>query len=161
MEDNDIDKRKAKFLEYYRKLPIIKLAAGHVGRNRDTIYVWMKDDPTFSAQVELAKSEWALSRAGNIKSDEWLLERVLREHFSPRQEVTGAEGEDLFKKTNERLETDYKKLAERARREMVALNSPVQDQDQGGGTTTVLPEYDPNEAHGTEGGSQAQPDTES
>ena len=31
---------KEKFLEYYKDLPVQKLAAGYVGRDEDTIILW-------------------------------------------------------------------------------------------------------------------------
>ena len=75
---------KEKFLEYYKDLPVQKLAAGYVGRDEDTIILCKKEDSDFSYQVELAKSEWAKSKAKRVKSEEWLLERVMNDHFGQR-----------------------------------------------------------------------------
>ncbi len=73
-------KTKKEFLEYYRKLPIQKLAAEYIGKDEDTITNWKKNDPTFSDQLGRAKSEWALKKANKAKP-QWLLERVIREEF--------------------------------------------------------------------------------
>lgn len=75
---------KEKFLEYYKDLPIQKLAAGYAGRDEDTIIRWKKEDEDFTYQIELAKSEWAKSKAKRVKSEEWLLERVMNDHFGQK-----------------------------------------------------------------------------
>lgn len=95
MATEEVEQRKQGFLDYYRQLPNVTLAAAKVGRNRDTVYVWRNDDPTFSAQMDEAKADWALSKVKRVKSQEWMLERVLREEFTPRQEITGKDGKDL------------------------------------------------------------------
>lgn len=86
---------KQKFLEYYKELPVIKLAAGWIGRTDDTITNWRKDDTDFSEQIDNAKSDWAKKTSKQVKSKEWLLERVMKDHFAQRQELTGADGESL------------------------------------------------------------------
>jgi hypothetical protein len=96
---------KEKFLVYFRQLPVQKLAAGYVGRSEDTICVWKNEDPDFSDQIELARSEWAMEKAGKVKSKEWLLERIMKDHFAPRQEVTGKDGEALIPKPITELPT--------------------------------------------------------
>src|SRR3990167_4693786 len=77
---------KDKFLEYFRNLPVLKLAAGWIGRTDDTITNWKKDDTWFSEQIDIAKSEWAQKTAKQVRSKEWLLERVLHDHFKERKE---------------------------------------------------------------------------
>lgn len=86
---------KVKFLEYYRQLPVQKLAGFSIGRSEDTITDWKKSDPDFSDQVDSAKADWAMEKAKGVRSKEWLLERVIKDHFAPRQELTGKEGEKL------------------------------------------------------------------
>lgn len=49
----------------------------------------------FLEQVENAKAEWAMKNVKRVRSKEWLLERVMRDNFSPRQELTGKDGKDL------------------------------------------------------------------
>lgn len=86
MKNDDL---KEKFLEYFRQLPVQKLAADFIGVHQDTITDWKKKDKSFSDQVSRAKSEWALKHAKNINSSEWMLERVMRDSFSsvPVQEL--------------------------------------------------------------------------
>jgi hypothetical protein len=91
----DIAKKKELFKKYYRQLPIIKLSAGKVGISRETIYKWIKEDLDFANQIEAIKFDFALENLPQVKSKEWVLERVLREYFSPRQEITGEEGKQL------------------------------------------------------------------
>lgn len=86
---------KVKFLKYYRKLPNQHLAGAYVGRTDDTISIWKRNDSEFSEKIAEAKAQWALENVEGVKSKEWLLERVLREQFSPRQEITGKDGKDL------------------------------------------------------------------
>jgi hypothetical protein len=78
---------KVKFLEYYRQLPVQKLAAAHIGRSEDTITDWKKTDSDFSDQIDEAKSEWALRNVKGVRSKEWLLERVLHEHFADKKKL--------------------------------------------------------------------------
>lgn len=86
-------KLKRKFLEYYAKLPIQRLAAESIGRNEDSIILWKKKDSGFSDLMNKTKAEWALSKSNQVKSVEWLLERVMKDHFAERKEVEiGVEG---------------------------------------------------------------------
>ena len=56
----------------------------------------MKADDEFSARRSRAKAERAQTTAGSRRVREgWLLERVLKEEFSPRQELTGKDGGPL------------------------------------------------------------------
>lgn len=101
---------KEKYLEYYRALPIQKLAAEFIHRSADTIQNWAKEDDDFSAQVDLAKTEWARENAKKVKSREWLLERVMNEHFKEHKQVdvnipTPLLGEDDVQKDNSPKET--------------------------------------------------------
>lgn len=88
-------KLKTRFLEYYRILPIQKLAANNIARNEDTITDWKKADQDFSDQIDIAKSEWAKDKTSRVKSKEWLLERVMKDHFAERKELTGPEGDSV------------------------------------------------------------------
>jgi len=78
---------KRKFLEYYAKLPVQKLAAEFIGKSEDTITDWKKADKKFSDQVTSAKSAWALDNVTKVKSKEWLLERIMKDHFAEKKEV--------------------------------------------------------------------------
>ena len=81
-DDNHIE-LKEKFLEYYRQLPIQRLGADFIGVDQDTIINWKKKDKEFSDEIGKAKSNWALTHSKRITSSEWLLERILRDSFSP------------------------------------------------------------------------------
>lgn len=93
--------QKKKYLVYYRKLPVQKLAAASIGKTDDTIINWKKNDSDFSDQTEMAKAEWALENCEKVKSTEWLLERILHDHFPHRVEV---ETKNSFKLTREFLD---------------------------------------------------------
>ncbi len=84
---------KEKFLEYYRKLPVLKLAAGKIGRDEDSVIIWKKEDSDFSYQVDVAKSDWAMKHTKKVKSEEWLLERILKDHFAELKQFGNPEGE--------------------------------------------------------------------
>lgn len=86
---------KAKFLEYFAQLPIQKLGAEYIGVNQDTITDWKRADKKFSDQVDKAKSEWAIRTSKQVRSKEWLLERVMKDHFAERKEVAGPDGNKL------------------------------------------------------------------
>lgn len=106
---------KQKFLEYFKQLPVQKLAAAHIGKDEDTITRWKKEDGDFADQIEQAKAEWALKNVKDVKSKEWLLERLMKDHFSQRTELTGKEGEPLHgeltdKQLDERIKAKLKQI---------------------------------------------------
>ncbi len=80
---------KEKYLIYYRKLPVQRLAAASIGRSEDTIIAWRKDDSDFSEQTEAARAEWAMANYVKVRDPQWLLERITRDSFSavPTQEL--------------------------------------------------------------------------
>lgn len=94
-EQEKIAELKTKFLEYYRELPIIRLAAASIGRHEDTVHLWKKDDSEFSEQIEKAKAEWTMKNVKVVRDKKWLLERIMRDDFAQRQELTGKDGKDL------------------------------------------------------------------
>lgn len=94
-EQKRIQDLKEKFLAYFKELPLQNLACAYIGRDDDTISRWKKDDAEFAEQVDNAKAEWAMKNVKRVRSKEWLLERVMRDNFSQRQELTGKEGKDL------------------------------------------------------------------
>ncbi len=79
--------QKEKFLEYFRQLPIQALGAEFIGVDETTISRWKKDDSVFANQVASAKSAWALDNARRVRSKEWLLERVMSNHFMEKKSV--------------------------------------------------------------------------
>lgn len=95
MKNDAILPLKEKFLEYFRQLPVQRLAAASIARSEDTISLWKKDDSEFSDEIDKAAAEWAMDKAKKVKSEEWLLERIMRGHFSQRTEITGADGEPV------------------------------------------------------------------
>jgi len=80
------EKRKIKneFLEYYRKVPIKKYAAAHVGKSEDTMKRWEDEDADFADQIRRAKAEFLERRIVRIRDDKWIIERLFRE-FTPQQ----------------------------------------------------------------------------
>ena len=78
------EQKKARFLDYYAALPIQKLAAGYIGISEDTVCDWKKKDPEFANQITNKESDWAKSHAAKVKSREWLLERVMNDHFGQK-----------------------------------------------------------------------------
>ena len=75
---------KEKYLKYYSELPNQGLAADSIGRNEDTIILWKKEDSEFSDLCAKAKSDWALNKSKRIRNEEWLLERVMNDHFGQK-----------------------------------------------------------------------------
>jgi hypothetical protein len=60
-EQERIARLKQEYSEYYRELPVQKLAAASIGRSDDTIIAWRGSDPEFSAQVQQARAACAKS----------------------------------------------------------------------------------------------------
>jgi len=85
-EQERIARLKLEYLDYYRELPVQKLAAASIGRDDDTIIRWRGQDQEFAEQVQQARAAWALKKTKRV-DDTWLLERVLREEFTPRVDV--------------------------------------------------------------------------
>ena len=81
-----IAKLKAKFLEYYRQLPIQKYARQWIGRDDDTISKWKKLDPQFAEDIDSANSAWTLENAEKVKNKEFLLERIQHQEFMERKQ---------------------------------------------------------------------------
>jgi hypothetical protein len=79
-----VEKKKIRFLEYFRDLPNQKLGASFVGVCEDTITDWKKKDSDFSDQVDRAKADWAMVKTKGVRNKEWLLERVLNDHFGQK-----------------------------------------------------------------------------
>ncbi|MCR4329500.1 MAG: hypothetical protein NUV65_03065 [Candidatus Roizmanbacteria bacterium] len=81
-------KLKSDFIQYYSQLPVQKLACDFIGRTEETVIQWKKDDPEFLNQVTTAKSNWALNNSKKVRSKEWLMERVMNDHFGSKIDVT-------------------------------------------------------------------------
>lgn|SRR4030067_1443819 len=87
MTDIERQAKKDRFLEYYIELPIQKLAAGFAGISENTVTNWKKEDQGFCDHIDLAESQWARDNAKRVRSKEWLLERVMKNHFAERKEI--------------------------------------------------------------------------
>jgi len=83
-----------------------KDAAILAGITETTFHEWIKDKrkPEFAKSIKRAQAIFKRNRIGRIKkagkkgtwqADAWLLERLYRDEFSPRQENTGKDGEPL------------------------------------------------------------------
>lgn len=93
---DDIQVLKDRVLEYYRALPIKKLAIESIGRSYDALNEWETSDAIFARKMFEAKAAWAREKSGSKRVEpSWLLGRVMKEHFSERTEHTGADGEKL------------------------------------------------------------------
>lgn len=104
---------KAQYLDYYSKLPVQKLAAAKIGRDEDSIINWRKEDNEFAQAVDQAKADWALARSSKVKSNEWLLERVMNDHFGQKTKTDiTTDGKPLQLNINGRLDDRPDKLAE-------------------------------------------------
>lgn len=97
--------KKERFLEYFRKVPIQKFAAGYIGVSDDTITNWKKADSEFSDCIERAKAEFVSAKINKVRSNEWILERVFKGDFAQRQEHTGKDGEPLVIVTKDESNT--------------------------------------------------------
>lgn len=73
-----------------RKMPLY-LAAAYGKISRETLRVWMRDDPDFLAQIEYAKAEAAGELIDKVSSDSngaWkILKNLQAEHFKDEVEV--------------------------------------------------------------------------
>lgn len=96
---------------------------------------------------------------GEVGFLQWLAlnDKSLRDEYGMRTEVTGKDGVPLGQ-TLDSLEapkkTNYAQLGQEARRQMVAPNAPIQNQDQIGGASDVQPEHNAVEASSGESGTQ-------
>lgn len=95
MVDADKAELKAKFLEYYRDVPFKKFGAMYIGVDRQTLYNWLKEDSTFSAQVKKIRSEFLQKNLKMIRKKEWIVERIFKDDFAERTEHTGPKGKPL------------------------------------------------------------------
>ena len=82
-----VAQKKRRFLEYYSRLPIIRLACDNVGIDPNTATNWQEKDKKFYEAIRLAKSQWADSNVHGVRNKEWLLERIMSEHFRQVSEI--------------------------------------------------------------------------
>ena len=124
---------KLKFLEYFREVPIQKYAGASIGKHEDTIGAWKEQDTDFADQIEFEKAEYLKKKLIKVHNQEWVIERLFKEHFSPRNELTGAGGKDLLPASLNDLKTNYgelaKSLTEQLKRQGLEDDQPIQDKD--------------------------------
>ena len=141
MIKDDRLKLKEKFLEYFADVPIQKYAGAYIGRSEDTITDWKKADSDFYDRIERAKAEFIQRKLKGIKSDAWVLERLFKDNFAQRAEITGANGDKIMPTNLMELKTNYGELgAEIARsfeREELANDSSVPNKDEARGASDV------------------------
>lgn len=65
-----------------------KLVARSIGRDEETLLRWRKDDPTFEDRLQVARAIFIKKQMGRAKPD-FLLERLEREVFGPKLEISG------------------------------------------------------------------------
>lgn len=103
--------------------------------SRTTLYEYIQRNPEFADRKEELKQKPILlardTLVKGIKDNPELalkfLERKLKSEFSLRTELTGADGKDLVKTLDTLENTDYDSLGQEARKQMVALDAPLQD----------------------------------
>lgn len=91
---DDIKELKQRYLNYFARVPIQKYASMYIGRASDTVDTWKREDTQFAANIELARARFVDK---NLKQTNAMfkLERIEKEIFSPRSELTGPDGEKL------------------------------------------------------------------
>lgn len=83
-DKEEIARLKEEYIAFYKELPMQKYAAKAIMRSVDTVQLWAREDPDFSAKVELAKAEYVRSTVKRTKP-EFRLERLhdIRDDFKP------------------------------------------------------------------------------
>lgn len=89
LQDKLRKEKKIKFLQYFKETPIQKYAGAFVGVAEDTITEWKKADQDFADQIDMLKAEYVQAKVKEVKSPEWILERMFKDHFSPKTEIEG------------------------------------------------------------------------
>lgn len=120
-------------------------AAAYAEIGPRSIYEWKNKMPGFSQLIEGWKRNPFLKAEATIyknldKEDtaKWFLERRAKDQYGTRTELTGANGQDLIKSDLDKLEkTNYAKLGQEAKRQMVAAEQPVQNKEQAGTDSDV------------------------
>lgn len=98
-----IAKLKEDYIDYFREVPVQKYAAMSIGRSEDTIIEWRSTDPDFSDRVEEARAWWVRKKAGKVRA-EFALERLEKDVWAERKEVTGKDGGPIEVKPVEVME---------------------------------------------------------
>ena len=72
---------KQKFLEYFKKTPIQKFGAKHIGVDEDTITNWKKEDSDFRIEIDKLNARFVEDGLENIDDMKWKLERMFKQVF--------------------------------------------------------------------------------
>jgi hypothetical protein len=79
-------------------------ACVHAGISAESLYSYQKSNPEFTKRKELLKEKPALAARrnivlsidkGDVELSKWFITRKKKEEFSPRNELTGKDGESL------------------------------------------------------------------
>lgn len=77
----------------------VSLACAHAGISRQTYYEFIRKNPEFADRYELIRKKPILKALNtvvggleDVNTAKWYLERKLKNEFSPREEITGADG---------------------------------------------------------------------
>lgn len=85
---------KEAYLAYIESVPIHKWACKAVKISQKTSERWRKDDQDFDDQCEARIATWVGKTLKQAKA-EFKLERIMKDDFAERKELTGAEGQSL------------------------------------------------------------------
>lgn len=88
------EQKKQGVLAYLEFAPIYKFAAKAVGISEDTLKKWRDEDQEFADLCEAKIAEF-VKRTVKRTKPEFQLERMLKDDFSQRSELTGKDGKDL------------------------------------------------------------------
>lgn len=98
MTDETVSKLRQAFLMGAN----VSMACANAEISRETYYSYLKENPEFSDKVDIWRKNPLLKATHTIYKNlddpdtaKWYLERRLKEEFSTRQEMTGAEGGPL------------------------------------------------------------------
>lgn len=85
--EEERQKQKELFIEYFEEVPVVKYAAFYVGVTEQTAHNWLKWDEYFLGRVNQAKARWAKKRALKTR-EEFQLERLDKEVWREQKDVT-------------------------------------------------------------------------
>src|SRR3990167_9325638 len=91
IDDKRLPQKQA-YLDYLEEVPVHKWASKAIKIDENTSKRWRDEDQDFADQCESRISSFVKSNVKRAKA-EFKLERLLKDDFSPRQEITGADGQ--------------------------------------------------------------------
>lgn len=93
IQDNRLQRKEA-YLAYLTNVPIHKWACKAIGVSENTGKNWRDEDVDFCDRCEIAISQWVGITLKKAKA-EFKLERIMKDDFAQRTEVTGKDGGPL------------------------------------------------------------------